>query len=233
MCFVPANAQLFMRQGGYSFLLRALQCYFHDIGVCEAICYALPPLLDLEGVETGQELEERILETCELLVPVLSSHIGVETIVNRISSSFSIICVKSVRARQFLGAKGACSLMTRAFKIHMRSNSAVVEEMCGAMWNLCMDNSDNKARLGNEGACEMVMDALRHHSANKYVVEAATGCLLALSEDQPENTLRLENYKRRVADEAKINSGIAASSGQQGRTSTAKVTSPAPIVNSE
>jgi hypothetical protein len=142
-----------------------------------------------------------IVETCELLVPVMSSHIHVETIVNRISSSLSIICVRSVRARQYLGAKGACSLLTRALKLHWQASAEVVEELCGAMWNLCMDNADNRARLGNEGACELIMDALRLYSANKYVLEAATGCLVALSEDNPENALRLDNYKRKVTAE--------------------------------
>ena len=69
------------------------------------------------------------------------------------------------------------------------------------MWNLCMDNEDNRARLGNEGACELIMDALRHYSSNKYVVEAATGCLVALSEDNPENTLRVDNYQRKLTED--------------------------------
>ncbi len=67
------------------------------------------------------------------------------------------------------------------------------------------------------------MDASRTYSTNKYVVEAATGCLIEVTNGNPENMLRLENYKKKIGAEA------------TGRVNTKEVKSPpaARVINPE
>ena len=223
MCFDISNTKYFLKNGGYLLLMRALQHYSHVANVCEAICYALPSLLSNDdGVA---DCEFSLVETCDLMLYVVNNHVNEETIVHRTSCCFSIISAKSSQAAHYLGARGACSVLVRALKIHSPSNFEVIEEVCGAMWNLSINNDDNKARLGNEGACELIMDALRCNSGNKYVVETAKGCLMILSEDNPENTMRLERYKERVQREVSSPSNNSSKSSSQPRQSE--------IINSE
>src|SRR5690606_28413739 len=59
-----------------------------------------------------------------------------------------------------LGRLGACDAVVKALKRFGAENANVVEQGCGAVWNLAVDD-DNKKELGRVGACDAVVKALK------------------------------------------------------------------------
>ena len=111
---------------------------------------------------------------CEVVVEFLKSF-G-ESDVNITELGFwAIYCLAfSSSNREKLGLCGACKVVTDLLNIHYTSAN-VTETGCWAIYSLSFNNSLNKASLGTDIGCEVVVEALKIHGKSSSSV-AEAGC---------------------------------------------------------
>jgi len=73
-------------------------------------------------------------------------------------------------------SSGACEALVRVLKTHS-SNPQVLENACGAMWNIADNNDADKV----SGTCEALGTVLNTHSSNLQVLENACGAILNIA----------------------------------------------------
>eukprot|EP01041_Mallomonas_annulata_P002193 gene2193-4266_t len=74
---------------------------------------------------------------------------------------------------------------------HHIMSPTISEKACQAIYQLCLDNDSNITRMGNNGACELILNILNTHMSIRAVIQAAALTIKSLSYGNISNNRKL------------------------------------------
>eukprot|EP01041_Mallomonas_annulata_P002941 gene2941-5780_t len=92
--------------------------------------------------------------------------------------------------QQILGAVYQIEVDIIQMATHYIKSPSISEKACQAINQLCIDNQSNIARMGNHGACELILNILKTHMYIRAVIEAAALTIKSLSYGNPSNSIK-------------------------------------------
>ena len=81
---------------------------------------------------------------------------------------------------QQIAAAGGITTILSAMKTHS-SNATVQEKGCGALWNLALNNDNNRVMIADAGGIDAIQSAMENHSLNAMVQQYGCGALKNLT----------------------------------------------------